>query len=207
MCAVDGVGGSTASPRSAATSFSGSCCASLRSGFGASGAGPSAEEEVAALVEAPAQPVRGLLRAAVLGEAARQLLGGLLGLELGELGVLVREHRARLQLEQRADQDQELAAGVEVELAALGEVLDERDDDLGEVDLPQRQLFAEDEREEEVERPFEGVEVQLELADGQHRRQGTAVTGRGSWGSPSPGGAPARAALCGRSEKNWRQTK
>src|SRR5690348_18225259 len=47
------------------------------------------------------------------------------------------EHRACLQLEQRADQDQELAARVEVELALVGEMLDEGDDDCGEVDLAQ----------------------------------------------------------------------
>src|SRR5581483_10769661 len=40
MCASDGAGGGTASTRSAAASFSGSCGASRRSGFGASGAGP-----------------------------------------------------------------------------------------------------------------------------------------------------------------------
>src|SRR4029077_3186088 len=157
------------------------------------GTGP--EEEVAAPVEPLAQPQRGLLRAAVLGQAPGELLGGLLRLELGELGVLLREHRARLQLEQRRDEDQELAAGVEVELALLGEALDEADDDLGEVDLPERQLLTQDEREEEVERPLERVEVQLELADGdRHPRQGTRATGRGLGVSPSPGPSWAAAA-------------
>ena len=123
-------------------------------------------------VEPLAQELRRLLRAPVLGEPARELLRGLLRLELRELGVLLREHRARLQLEQRADQDQELAARVEVELALLGEALDERDDDRREIDLAERQLLAEHEREQEVERPLERVQVQLELADGDgHRRE------------------------------------
>src|SRR5205807_6330586 len=61
-------------------------------------------------------------------------------------------------------------AGLEVELLALGEARDEGDDDLGEVELGERQLLAEDEREQEIERPLEGVEVELELAygDGGH---------------------------------------
>ena len=191
MWAIDGAGGSTASTRSAAASFSGSCGASLRSTFGASGAGPSRKKQVAPLLEPLAQELRRLLRAPVLGEPPRELLGRLLGLELGELGVLLGEHRARLQLEQRRDQDEELAAGVEVELAALGEVLDERDHDLGEVDLAERQLLAQHEREQQVERPLERVEVQLELADGdRHRAKANGASGRGPSGSPSP--APAR---------------
>src|SRR6185437_3654094 len=81
--------------------------------------GAEPEEEVAALVEALPQEPGGLLGAAILGQPPCELLCGLLGLELGELGLLLGEHRARLQLEERADQDQELAAGVEVELALL----------------------------------------------------------------------------------------
>src|SRR5262249_24182732 len=84
--------------------------------------------------------------------------------ELGELGLLVGEEAGRLQFEERRDQDQELAARFEVELLALGEPLHERDDDLRQVELGERQLLAQDEREEQVELPFEGVEVELELA-------------------------------------------
>src|SRR6185312_2266362 len=91
-----------------------------------------AEEDGPALREAVAQPAGGLLGAPVLREAPCELLGRLLRLELGELGLLLGEELARLQLEQRGDQDEELAAGVEVGVAAGDEVLDERDDDLGE---------------------------------------------------------------------------
>ncbi len=73
-------------------------------------------------------------------------------------------------------------------------MLDERDDDVGEVDVAQLELFAQDEREQEVERPFERVEVQLELAHGhRHAAQASGATGRGSSGSPSS----ARRARCG----------
>src|SRR6185312_3123587 len=65
-----------------------------------------AEEEAAALLEPLAEPARRLLGAAVLGEPPRKLLGGLLRLELGQLRVLLGEHRACLQLEERGDEDQ-----------------------------------------------------------------------------------------------------
>ena len=156
------------------------------------------EEPVARGLEPLGEPGRGLLRAPVLGEAPRELLGGHLRLELGELGVLVGEQPARLQLEQRRDQDEELAARVEVELIPLGQVLDEGDHDLGEVDLAQRQLLAEDERQQEVERAFERVEIEVELSDrGRrcHPRQASPATGRGPSGRPS---SAAAGSGCGR---------
>ena len=79
--------------------------------------------------------------------------------------VLVREERARLQLEQRRDEDEELAARLEVELLPLGQPLEEGGDDAREVDVPQVELLLEDEREQQVERPLERVEVELELPD------------------------------------------
>ena len=134
-------------------------------------------EEALALVREPlAQPGRGLLHAPVLGEAPCELLGRLLGLELGELGVLLREELARLDLEQRRDEDEELAARVEVDLVARGQVLDERHDDGRDVDLRRLELVLEDQRQEEVERALEGVEVQLEVAN--RRRHGVNLAGR-----------------------------
>ena len=103
-----------------------------------------------------------------MSQAARQLLGGLLRLELGELGILLGEERARLQLEQGGDQDEELAAGLEIELIAVGEPLDERDHYCGDVDLGRLELLLEDERQEQVERPLEGVEVQGQVEDRGH---------------------------------------
>src|SRR2546421_359264 len=145
-----------------------------------------AEAEVAvALGREPfAQPGRGLLRAPVLREPPRELLGGLLRLELGELGRLVREERPRLQLEERRDEHEELAARLEIELLPLGQPLEERGDDAREVDVAQVELLLEDQREQQVERPLERVEVELELSN-DHAAERSAVTGRGPWGRPS----------------------
>jgi hypothetical protein len=87
---------------------------------------PEPPEQVATPVQPLLQELRGLLRAAVFGEPASELLGRLLRLQLRELRLLLREHRARLQLKQRRDQDQELAAGLEVELTLRLQVLDRR---------------------------------------------------------------------------------
>ncbi len=107
-----------------------------------------------------------MLHAAVLGEAPGQLLGGLLRLELGKLRLLVREQVARLELEQRRDQDEELAARVEIELVAISEALHEGDDDSRHVDLGRLNRVLEQKRQQEVEWPLECIEVQLEIADG-----------------------------------------
>ena len=127
-----------------------------------------AEVAVALAGEPLGEPAGRLLHPAVLGEPPRELLGRLLRLELGELRLLVGEERARLQLEQRRDQDEELAARLEVELVPLGQPLDERDDDRGHVDLGRLELLLQEQRQEQVEGALEGVEVQLELADGGH---------------------------------------
>ena len=125
-----------------------------------------------------------MLHPAVLGEAPRELLGGLLRFELGELCFLVGEQVPGLQLEQRRDQDEELAAGVEVELVALGEPLDEGDHDSGHVDLGRLDRVLEQQRQEKVERPLECVEVQLQVADGAgHTFDPNDAVGRAS-GAP-----------------------
>ena len=165
MCASETCGGSTASRRITCASFSGSCGASGFSTFGASGAGPSRKNAVALRLEPLAEPAGRVLHPPVLGEPPRELLGRGLRLELGELGRLLREEAARLQLEQRGDEDEELAARLEVELVALGEALEEGEHDPGHVELPQIELVLQDERQQQVERAFERVEVELELPD------------------------------------------
>ena len=194
MCPSETVGGGTASARSAAPSASGSCGASRRSARGASGAGPIRKNRSCSDAEALEEPGGSLLHAPVLGEASRELLRGLLGLELAELGGLVGEERARLELEERRDEDEELAARLEIELVALRHALDEREDDGGDVDLAGLELLLQEQREEEIERPLEGVELQLELPDGrrQHARRLAARAGRVSAAS-RPGRAPRRA--------------
>ena len=204
MCASETVGGGDGErAQRVARARAGSCGASRRSSRGASGAGPSRKKRSRSPPSRSAQPRRGLLHAPVLGEPPRELLGRLLGLELGELGLLVREERARLQLEQRRDEHEELAAGLEVELVARGQPLDERDDDRGDVDLARLELLLQEQRQEQVERALERVEVQLELADGVGARAeasraggrarcGTAIVGPAAWSRPSRGGAAPR---------------
>src|SRR6476619_2512745 len=65
------------------------------------------EEPVLLGAEALQQPRCRLLHAAVLCEAPRELLRSLLGLELAELGSLLREERTRLQLEESRHEHEE----------------------------------------------------------------------------------------------------
>ena len=125
-----------------------------------------AEPEVpVALASKPfREPLRRALDPPVLLEAPRQLFRRLLGLEILDVR-LTREEPTRLQLEQRRDQDQELAARVQVELFTLGEPLDEREHDPSHVDLDERQLLPQDQGQEQVERALERVEVELQFSD------------------------------------------
>src|SRR5205085_6834466 len=119
-----------------------------------------------------AEPPGGVLHPPVLGEPPCQLLGRGLGLQLEQLGGLLREEAASLELQEGRDEDEELAARLEVELLVLREPLEEREHDAGDVDLPQVELVLEDERQQQVEGAFEGVEVELQLPH-YHR----AITG------------------------------
>ena len=125
-----------------------------------------AEPEVpVTLVRKPfREPLRCALDPPVLLEAPCQLFRRFLGLEILDVR-LTGEEATCLQLQQRRDQDQELAAGVQVELIALGEPLDEREHDPRHVDLDERQLLLQDEGEEQVERALERVEVELQFSD------------------------------------------
>ena len=69
----------------------------------------------------------------------------------------------RLELQQRGDQHQELGRGLEIELAARLEVVEVGEDDVGELDLEQVDLLAQDQRQQQVERAREDLEVELEL--------------------------------------------
>ena len=78
---------------------------------------------VAALFEHAAEVGGGVAVAPVLEHPREQLVGGLLGREVGLVGRL-RKQEPRLELEQRGDQDEELGRRLEVELAGLLEPLD-----------------------------------------------------------------------------------
>jgi len=161
-----------------------------------------AETEEAALRcgEPLGEPTRSVLHLPVDGQTPRELLGRLLRLELGELDLVACEQTARLELEECRDQDEELAAGVELEPFPPGEVGDERDHDLGQVDLGERELLAQDEGEQKVEGALERVEIELESADlgrRSHRAEASRASGRDCAGSPSAARPAADAACVG----------
>ena len=162
------VGGGSASARSTFASASGSCGASLRSAAG-QWRRPEPEPAIAFDGEPLPEPGGSLLHAPVLRKPPRELSSGLFGLELAELGGLVGEERARLQLEQRGDQDEELAAGLEIEFVSFRQELDEREHDRRDVDLARLELLLQEKREEQIERAFERVEIERQLT---HRGRG-----------------------------------
>ena len=90
---------------------------------------------------------------------------------------LDRQEQARLQLEQRRDQDEELGRGLEIEIARLLEVLDVGDDDLAQLDFGQVHALAEDDGHEEVERAREDVELKVEFGY-RHGGQSSPAAGR-----------------------------
>ena len=120
-------------------------------------------------------------RAAVapgLEHPGQQLLGRLAGLEVEQVVLLARQQQARLELQQGGDQHQELGRHLEVELAARLEVVEVADHDVGQLDLHQVDLLAQHERQQQVERPGEDLQVELELGDG-HRGHRSDQTGGG----------------------------
>ncbi len=133
--------------------------------------------------------VAGVAELAVAHEPGEQLAGGLLGVELVErlLDVLL-EQEARLHLEKGGDEEHELRGRVEVELLALGETHDVLGDDARDAHLPDVDLVLEDEGDEQVERPVEDVEVELEPFGGgdgrlevDRRRAGTHARHSSGW--------------------------
>ena len=113
--------------------------------------------------------LRRLAVAAVLEHPREQLVGGLLRAEL-LVALLAGQQQARLELAERGDQDKELRdrLEVEVEIAGLAHVVDVGDHDLAERDLRQRDLLAQQDREQQVEWPLEDVQVEIELGDRGH---------------------------------------
>ncbi len=59
-------------------------------------------------------------------------------------------------------------------------MLDVGDDDRAELDLEQADLLAQDDAEEQVERPDEDIEIQIEVQvkPGSHQPQGRETVGR-----------------------------
>jgi hypothetical protein len=94
-----------------------------------------------------AQPRTCLAEARVLDHPRQKLLGRLLRAELVRVVALVLgQQQARLDLEQRGDQDKKLGDRLEIEASLALEMVDICDDDGGELDVAQVDLFAEHER-------------------------------------------------------------
>jgi len=115
------------------------------------------------LVPSQAQGAGDVLELAVAHESFEEALGGFVGVEVLELLLdLLLEEEARFHLQKRGDQHHELRGRVEVELAAVRELEDVLSDDARDAHLPDVDLVLEDQRDEQVERPVEDVEVELE---------------------------------------------
>ena len=117
---------------------------------------------------AVAQPGGRALEAAVLDQPLEQLGLGLLRRQVVLLG-LAGEQQAHLDLQQRRHQHQKLAGRLQVELALLVRALDVGDHDLGDRHVGQLDLLAQHQRQQQVERPLEHVQVQLKIGQ-DHRR-------------------------------------
>ena len=68
---------------------------------------------------------------------------------------------------------EELGRRLEIELAAALEEVEVAEDHVGQLDLEQVDLLAQDEREQQVERPGEDLEVELEVGDGRQAPRAT----------------------------------
>ena len=113
--------------------------------------------------EEPARAAEARVREHPLEQLPRRL-GGRELVEL--LDLLAGQHQARLELEQRRDQHQELRRGLQVELVARLEVIQVGQHHVGQLDLEQVELLAQDQRQQQVERAREDVEIQLQASVG-----------------------------------------
>src|SRR4029453_2995460 len=122
------------------------------------------------------EPPGGGPEAPVLGEPLGELAGGVVGGEIPEGPLLfLREEAACFQLEQGGDEDEKLA--VDLEVAAP--LLQEREHDLDDFDVGELELFLQDERQKEDERPLDRMKVERKLSDGAHRPNSMVSGGRG----------------------------
>ena len=124
----------------------------------------------------PGEPLRGALEALVLGEALGQLLGRALGVELLLVLGLGIDEQARLQLAERRDEHEELRERLEIDLVGALELREVGQHDVDDRHLDELELLAQDEREQQVERPRERVEVEVELENGSVHTRIVATT-------------------------------
>src|SRR3984957_6552338 len=105
---------------------------------------------------------RGRAIATRLQHPLKQLLGRLSGLDVEQLSAVLGDNQTRLQFQQRRDQHDEFSGGLQVKLAATLEVIEVGEHDVGQLKVEQVHLLAQDEREQQVERPTEDLQVEVE---------------------------------------------
>ena len=190
MWRSDGAGGSAASARSAAASDSGLLGRERPLRHRRERRRAEAEVAVRLGVELLLEPARGSAEAPILRQPLGELARSVVGIEVLERHLLfLREEPARLQLEERGDEDEELAVDLQI---ADRRSLQKRQHDLDDLDVRELELLLENERQKEVEGPFEGVEVERELCDGAHRHNSMVSGGRGLWERSSSAPAAER---------------
>ena len=128
-------------------------------------------------VFAPALPQRrgGAFVLGVTHQGCKQYIAGFRGVRLVQLTTdLVLGKKTRLHLEQRRYQNDELRCRLEVELTRVGQAHHVFCDDARDTDLPQVDLILEYESDEQVERPNEDVEIDVQV----HRRGDGGASGK-----------------------------
>ncbi len=111
------------------------------------------------------EPLRGPLETLILGEAQRELLGRALGVELLLVFGVGIDEQPGLQLTQRRDEHEELRKRLEIDLLSAFDPRKVRQHDVDDRNLDELELLAQHEGEQQVERPRERVEVEVELED------------------------------------------
>ena len=177
MWRSDGAGGSAASARRAAASDSGLLGGKRPLGHGRERWRAEAEVAVGLGVELVLEPARGGAEAAVLREALGELAGRVVGVEVLEGHLFSSSGKSPRAFSSRSEATRTRnSPSTSRSPAAL---LQEREDDLDDLDVRELELLLEDERQQEVERPLERIEVERELATALTDSHSIVSGGRG----------------------------
>ena len=182
-------------------------------GRGASGAGPRRKKRSRSAASRRASQPAASFIAPVLREPPRELLGGLLGLELGELGVLIGEESRALISSSAATRTRNSPHASRSSSSRAARRSTNATTIAAMSTSAGLQLLLEDERQQQVERAFERIEIQLELAHRDATRESSGAVGRGPCGTAiagrfgrRPRAAPARRAASARNCTRGRTT-
>ena len=171
---------------------SGSCGASRRSGRGASGAGPSRKKRSrSAASRSRSQAAASFMRRYSASRRASSSAASSGSSSASSASSSGKRPRA-FSSSSAAMSTRNSPHASRSSSSRVGQALDERDDDRRDVDLGGLERILEQQREQEVERALERVEVQLEIADGGRPSRGdpSRRIGRGRAARPSSGASP-----------------